>query len=626
VIVDLVLLLVMLAASGAAGMVALRTADALPRRPDEHLLAAMATGLGIASVLALGLAAAHALRPLPFAMSAALALAAGGVDLVHALRAVRRPRGTTAWLLLAVCAVLLVAEAPTWFAPPVGGDQTKYQLAYPRLFALAGGLVPTPWCFWGSQQWLQNFLFVLAYTVRGEDLARLVNAASGVLAALSLATLARRHLDRRLGVVAGALFFTMPMTWSQMTRSGADMSVVAYGALAVAAFLDWAYGQRGADLRRTAIYAGLAGASKMMGLLVPALVGIGILAMLARRQLSLSHAGRVAVVYGIMTLAILSPWYVRNAVETGDPMHPFGYAAFHGRNWSGEAAAYLDTYYDQYRAREAGERGGKPYRGLEVAWFPWDLTMHPGSFENGPRQGQDVSPFALAFLPGLLLVRRRRRAAFTIAAIGIAYGAIIAVGAWAHPRYVLPGAALALVAAVAGSPALAGRRLLPWVVGLTVLGNVALTTRLLRPMWPDQVRVALGRLAPSTFLARYSERWVFWHEANRAVPATGRVAVLEKIPHPYYIDRPFVLLSYLEQGLVDFRSTDTPDAVLRRMRELGATHIAVHTEGLSAAADPFEQSVTTLWRDVVTRLGSPVLSAGGYALYTMPAAADDGNG
>jgi hypothetical protein len=511
-----------------------------------------------------------------------------------------------------------MAEAPTWFAPPVGGDQTKYQLAYPRLFAMAGGLVPTPWCFWGSQQWLQNFLFVLAYAVRGENLARCLNAVSGVLAALALATLARRHLGRRLGVVAGALFFTMPMTWSQMTRSGADMSVVAYAALAVSAWLDWTKSERDADLRRTAIYAGLGGASKMMGLLVPALVGIGILVVLARRRPPIGRAIGAALVYGVVAIAILSPWYVRNAIETGDPLHPFGQAVFHGRNWSPEAAAYLDTYYDQYRTREAGDRGGKPYRGVEVAWFPWDLTMHPESFENGKRQGQDVSPFVLAFLPALVLLGRRGWAAFAIAAIGIAYGAIIAVGAWAHPRYVLPGTALALAAAAAGAQALAGRRILPWIVGFTVIGNVALTSRMLRPMWPDQVRVAFGRLSPNTFLERYSDRWVFWHQANRAVPETGRVAVLEKIAHPYYIDRPFVLLSYLEQGMVDFRVTNTPDAVLARMRELGASHVAVDVKGLDAAADPFEQQVTALWRDVVARLGKPTLEAKGYALYDLP--------
>src|SRR5262249_6393134 len=117
---------------------------------------------------------------------------------------------------------------------------------------------------------------------------------------------------------------------------------------------------------------------------------------------------------------------------------------------------------------------------------------------------------------------------------------------------------------------------------------------------------------------RSSDHWVFWREANRTIPPDGRVAVLEKIPHPYYIDRPFVLLSYLEQGMVDFRVTNTPDAVLRRLDDLGATHVAVDVKGLDAAADPFEQRVTALWRDVVSRLGTPVVSSGGYALYVVP--------
>src|SRR5262249_28210732 len=156
----------------------------------------------------------------------------------------------------------------------VGGDQTKYQLAYPRLYARAGGLVPTPWCFWGQQQWLQNFLFVIGYVLRGDLLTRGLNAVSVVLGAAALASLPRRHLGAGLGVVVGVLYFTMPFSWAQMTRAGADQSVVAYTALAVSAVLDWARGARPGDLRRAAIFAGFAGASKVMGLLTPALVGI----------------------------------------------------------------------------------------------------------------------------------------------------------------------------------------------------------------------------------------------------------------------------------------------------------------------------------------------------------------
>lgn len=624
--IDVLLLVPILAASAAAGLLLLRLLGALPRAPHGHLLVGLTTGLGLASMLGLALAAAGALRPAPIVVAGVAALVAGGPGLLGALRAVRAPRGLAAWSLVGVCALLLLAEAPTWFAPPVGGDQTKYQLAYPRLYALAGGLVPTPWSFWGSQQWLQNFVYAIAYALRGENLARLLNATSGVLAALALATLVRRHLDRRLGVVAGALFFTMPMCWSQMVRAGADTSLVAYAALAVTAWLDWATGRRASDLRRAGVLAGLAGGTKVMGLLVPALVELGVVAVLVQRRPSAGRFVATSLAYGLLALVMLSPWYVRNLVETGNPILPFGQRLFAGRDWSVEAEAYLDVYYDQYRTREAAQRGARPYKGVEVALFPWDLTMHPESFEKGKRQGQDVSPFALAFLPAIVLLRRRRAAALAVAAIGIGYIAIIAGGAWAHPRYVLPGIALTLAAATPAARALCGRRLLAAVVAVTVAGNLALISRMLRPMWPDQVRVALGRLAPEDFLVRYSERYVFWRQANQAVPASGRVLVFEKIPHPYYIERPFVLLSYLEQGLVDYRRVDSVPALDAAAHRLGATHVAVDEEGLAAADDPFEARVTALWRAYLAGAGEPVLRAGGYALYALPPMRADTHG
>ena len=269
-------------------------------------------------------------------MLGAAGFAVGWRPLWAALQAPRFPRRPTAWLLLAVCGLLLLAQSPTWFAPPVGGDQTKYHLAYPRLYAEAGRLVPTPWSFWGAQQWLQNFLFAIGYALRGEDLARLLNAASGVLAALAMAMLVRRHFDRRLGVVAGALFFTMPMWWSKMVRAGVDACLVTYTLLAVSAWLDWVRRRRPADLRRTAILAGLAGGSKVMGLLVPALIGIGILTTLVRRRVGPARFIGASLTFGLLTLALLSPWYVRNWVEVGNPTYPFGQRLFAGSNWSVE--------------------------------------------------------------------------------------------------------------------------------------------------------------------------------------------------------------------------------------------------------------------------------------------------
>jgi hypothetical protein len=354
-----------------------------------------------------------------------------------------------------------------------------------------------------------------------------------------------------------------------------------------------------------------------MALLVPMLVGIGVLALLVRRTRSFGYGVRTALAFGVLAIVFASPCYVRNAADTGNPIFPFGYGVFGGRDWSAEASEYLNEYYLQYQTVHAARRDGAPYAGLAVARFPWDLTMHPNSFENAARQTLDIGPFALAFAPALLLMRKRRGAALGTAEIGIAYAGIIAALAWAHPRYVVPGVALLLVASIPAARRLLGRRLFLAVVTVTIVGNLALTSRLLRPLWPDQVRVAVGRLEPAEFLRRHSARFAFWERANAAVEPSGLVLVLEKIPQPYYIERPYVLASYLEQVAFDYRLAPSPDALAAHARSAGVTHVAIDMHDLDAAGDPFEASVARLWRAFIASSCDPVLRQDGYALYSL---------
>lgn len=613
--IDLALLALIVTAAAAGGLAGLRVAGARPTPAGDALLAGTAVGLGLAAAAALGLAAAGVLSAWALALLGGLALAGGGRDLVRTLRALdRRGLGAVApWL--AVSALVVAAALVPVLAPPVGGDQTKYHLVYPRLYAEAGSLVATPWSFWGQMQFLPNFLFAVGFALSGDVLARLLNVTLGVLAALALGALVSRHLARRAGAMAATLFLTLPITWSLMTRAGADLAVVLYGALATSALLDWLAAGRDADLRRAGLVAGLAGASKTMGLLVPALICASVLAASVAGAVPARRVAQSVAACVFLVLVAASPYYVRNAVETGNPIHPFGHAVFEGRPWSVAASDYLADYYRKYRTTHATRREGEPYVGLAVARFPWDMTMHPQSFENAARAGLDISPFVLAFAPALALVRRR--AVLLTAGFGLAYVAIIAGAAWAHPRYVVPGIALLLAATIPAARELVARRTFVALVALTILGNLALTTRLLVPLWPDQGRVVLGWLAPEDFLRRHSARFAFWERANAAVPPEGKVLVLEKIPHPYYIERPYVLGSYLEQGLIDYRQTTTPEALADVARELGVTHVAVDLDGLEAQGDPYEATVGRLWRGFVATECDPLVRQGGYGLYAL---------
>lgn len=623
--IDLLVLVVLLGAATSAGAAVLRAVGAEPAAPGERLLPSVAVGLAVTSFVTLVVAALGWLGPVPLVLAGVVASSVGGRDALAALRAVEWGRLRAAWPLLLVCGLVLAAEGIAMLAPPTAGDQTKYQLAYAKLYAQAGGLVATPWTFWGQQQFLQNFLFTTGFALRGEDLAALLNGTTGVLAALAVATLVRRHLAKNAGAIAGALFFTLPMMWSQMARAGADVPVVCFGALAMTAVLDWARTERTADLRRAALMAGLAGGTKVMGLLVPTLLGLVVLGVLAARRLPLGRAFGLALAYGLIVLAAAVPWYVRNTIEMGNPMYPFGFGLFGGPNWSAEAGAYLDLYYQQYQTLHALRRGAEPYAGLVTLRFPWDLTMYPESFEATARSAYDVSPFILAFLPAVLLVGRRRRAALIVAGVGIAYVAIIAGGAWAHPRYVLPGVVLCLAAAVAGCQALCGERGLRVVAMLTIVGNLVLTSTVMRAAWADQLRVAVGSLDDDAYLRKHSDRFAFWERANAVIPADGRVAVLAKIPHPYEIERPFVLLSFLEQGLFDYRTAKTPADLAHELADLHATHVAVDVAALDEQGDPFEVQVEGLWRGFVAEQGPPLVEDRGWALYALvPPAGQNG--
>src|SRR5205809_4036427 len=335
--IDLVLLVPALAAAAAAGLLALRALGALPAAPSERLLAGLAVGLGLGGMTALGLAAAGQLRATPVALLGAAVLVAGGRELARAGRALEARALGRVWPLVLVCALVLVAEVPTMLAPPVGGDQTKYQLVYPRLYALAGGLVPTPWSFWGQMQFLPNFVFALGFAASGDTLARLLNGAMGVAAALALATLVGRHLAPRAGAIAGALFFTLPITWSLMTHAGVGLAVVLYAALATAAFLAWAAAGRGADLRSAALMAGFAAGSKRTGLLVPTLLGAALLAVLAWRAEPRRRLAGAGLALGLVALRGPGPRSLRHPVVTGTPIYPFGDSLFGGRYWSSAA-------------------------------------------------------------------------------------------------------------------------------------------------------------------------------------------------------------------------------------------------------------------------------------------------
>jgi len=82
---------------------------------------------------------------------------------------------------------------------------------------------------------------------------------------------------------------------------------------------------------------------------------------------------RLVVLTGLVALAIGSPFYLRNWVWTGNPVYPFAYGIFGGKNWSDEQAmAYRGDQLKFGMGREPAQ----------LLLLPWNLAAHPFRFAD----------------------------------------------------------------------------------------------------------------------------------------------------------------------------------------------------------------------------------------------------
>src|SRR6185295_8664513 len=144
--IDLAILAVLLVVGLGAGRRVLRSVPFTSGL--EEAVFALALALALLGYVTLALGEAGLLvAPVLWAVVAAAALYGWRTSLAALARAGRALRTRDPAVLLAVAgmALLVAAELVPVLAPPVGGDQTKYHLVYPRLWADAHRILPTPW-------------------------------------------------------------------------------------------------------------------------------------------------------------------------------------------------------------------------------------------------------------------------------------------------------------------------------------------------------------------------------------------------------------------------------------------------------------------------------------------------
>ena len=334
------------------------------RSAAQQFCLAAGLGLGVLSTIALALGAAGLLNRTVCCALIGCGGILGVLRVYLAQSRTERPSGTNVpstpagnvalrcLVLLPLCIPLAVAlfgatlpPGWLWSGEARGYDALEYHLEAPREYYEAGRIHFLPHNVYASFPQQAETLNLLLMHLSGSPLggaipAQLLHLAFGVLTVLALAAWAAPGWPRILvTLVAGAV----PWLAYLGCLAYVELAMLFFAALA-AGLVSESYRGDSAFRWQTALTAGLcaglAGGCKYTALAMvgAALAVAWLLTMCAGLRVRLL---RVAL-FGVGALAAFSPWLIRNAAFTGNPVYPFAYKWLGGSNWSDAQAEQWD--------------------------------------------------------------------------------------------------------------------------------------------------------------------------------------------------------------------------------------------------------------------------------------------
>jgi hypothetical protein len=372
--------------------------------PVEELVFASGAGLGIVSLVILGLGLVGGLNRWLLYVLGLVACVALLPDLKAVAKLVRRlkrptPASPSERLFVGYVALVLCLSLVACLTPPVAWDSQVYHLTGPKLFIERGritGDIDIPYLGFPS---LLEMLFLAGMLLKGDIVAKLVHFTYALLTVGLLNSFARRHFQTRMSWLASAIYLSAPSIVLISTWAYVDLGLAFYTFAAFYGFVVWTRVNDRHWLVLIGMLSGFCLGVKYTAVMTPLILGLLVMWESRKRGIA-AMLGDLALLW-FVTAAIACPWYLKNWALSGNPFYPF---LFPGRYW------------DEYRAWWYSRWGtGLLSEPLRLLVAPWEMTIM--GIEGKEGYAATIGPVLLACLPLLafgLLRRSEQRTSRTV--------------------------------------------------------------------------------------------------------------------------------------------------------------------------------------------------------------------
>lgn len=488
------------------------------------------------------------------------------------------PEGPT-WAFVAALALALLFAFVGAVTPSdmSDWDSLAYHLAVPKMWIEAGQITFVSFIHHSNFPLAIDLLYAWGLQWGGEAGAKAFSVAILAFGVAALFGLARERWGRGAGWWSALCFATIPAVLWEAGTAYIDIGHGLFAGLGLWFVARWLDGNGArSNLVLAGVGLGLAMGSKYTGLqtFAVALAALGVGALLLGRA---REGARGIALVGVLALAIAAPWYAKNVAWTGNPVYPFFFERFGGRNWSQPQA---DVYRDEQQSFGVGRTAtgrdfgafGEAVVGLAAAPEPY---INRGQYPLGTL-GAVV--LAAGFLWAFAGVRRGRRLEG-----GVLGMVLLSLAIWfllsQQSRYILT---LAVPLSMLAGGAVARLRAGPLLAVAAALQAGYSLWMIKTLLIDDRLPVALGRVSQDEFLTRRVPFYAPSRVLNERVKG-GQVALYDEV-FGFFLDVPYFWANPGHSSEIPYASLSTGTEYAEAMRRLGFTHVYVSLSPV--VADP----------------------------------------
>jgi 4-amino-4-deoxy-L-arabinose transferase-like glycosyltransferase len=545
-------------------------------------------------------------------------------------------------LLVAVLCALVAALVILAAVPPVSRDALTHHLLVPKLYLACGGICEIPHVRFSYYPMNLDLLYLLPLYFGNDILPKYIHMAFGLATAWLIFAYLKKRLGTAYGILGALLFLSLPVIVRLSITAYVDLGLVFFTTAALLALLEWSEtGFRFRHLVLAGIGCGLALGTKYNGLIVFFLLTLFVpIAFLRGRGDDPHRSVRgmgYAVCFAAVSLAVFSPWMVRNAIWKGNPLYPFYGSLLKMPGPAGRAVAPSPA-----KKKVAGRLDHFTYRRAAFGESRWQIAAIPlriffqGRDDNPRYFDGQLNPCLLVFpLIAVGFVRRGppgiRRETWALALFAALFLLFAFFGTDMRIRYIAPILPPLVILTVFGIHHLAvaaggidgtGLRRVARGGGAVLAVAFLLPNLLYVVKQFDRVRPFSylgGAVTRGAYIQHHRPEYAVMAHANRHLPPNAKILGLFLGGRLYYSDRQTVDNARLFFKLV--RRASSPAGLHRSLQTSGFSHLLARYDLMGRwIEDNFDAGQKEMLDRFFRTRVKVVASQGGYGLLALAGA------